>query len=297
MKPGAPVYQYGWQSVNVNGQNYLLAHINQTQTTAGYPLVFEMPVPLRLTIGGSPTTVTVLNDGNGVNENPQLDEGPEWFVVPVSGTVTALAFDPDQWILHTTTPASVAYVAGPPKIVQTVPTPGGSVLGSPSPSQLTVWFHTPVNAVDANFSLVGNVSGPQTISIVSGANVNPVVINTASQLPADTYTLTVTSGVTAANSGMALDGEIANPTSPASLPSGDGVAGGNAVIQFEVTSCNLVSDIDNDCDKDAIDIDLFVDVLLENDTDAGHMTRSDIDGSGTPDGLDIQPFIDAHLTP
>ncbi len=281
---GAPAYQYGWQSVNVNGQNYLLARIAQTQTTAGYPNVFVMPVPLRLTIGGT-QTVTVQNDAR-----------TEWFVVPVSGPVTALSFDPDQWILRTAA-TSAAYVPGPPKIVQTVPTPGGSVNGSPSPSQLTVWFHTNVNAVDANFSLVGANSGPQTISIVSGANVNPVVINTMSPLPADTYTLTVTTGVTAVNSGMTLDGEIADPMNPASLPSGDGVEGGNATIQFVVTPCNLLSDIDNDCDKDPIDVDLFVEVLIGEDTDPGHVARSDIDNSGTPDALDIQPFIDAHLTP
>ena len=240
MKPGAPTYQYGWQSASVNGQNYLLAHINQTHTTAGFPRVFEMPVPLRLTIGGSPQTVTVINDGNGVNEDPQAEEGPEWFVVPVSGIVTALTFDPDQWILRIPLPASVAYVPGPAKIVQTVPTPGELVPESANPSQLNVWFHTAVNTVDAHYSLVGDVYGPQTISIVSGANVNPVVINTFAPLPPDRYTLAVTSGVTAVNSGMPLDGEVADPTSPASLPSGDGTVGGDAQIQFDITPCNIV---------------------------------------------------------
>jgi len=282
---GAPAYQYGWQSATVNGQNYLLARIAQTHTTVGYPSVFEMPVPLRLTIGGNPQTVTVENN-----------ERTEWFVVPVSGTVTALSFDPDQWILRTAA-TSAAYVAGPPKIVQTVPTPGAVVLSSPNPSQLTVWFHTNVNAVDANFSLVGNSNGPQTFSIVSGANVNPVVINTASPLQADVYTLTVTTGVTAVNSGMALDGEVAVPTSPGSLPSGDGVAGGNAVIQFAITPCHLAADIDDDCDKDAADIDLFARVLVGLDTDYFHVLRSDVDSSGQTDALDIQPFINAHLTP
>ncbi|HKQ46983.1 MAG TPA: M1 family aminopeptidase [Phycisphaerae bacterium] len=300
MRPGAPTYQYGWQSVNVNSQNYLLAHINQTQTTTDYPKVFEMPVPLRLTIGGSPQTVTVMNDGNGVLEVPeQADEGAEWFVVPVSGNVTALAFDPDEWILRVATPSSVAYVPGPPKIVQTVPAPGAGVVQTISPSQLTVWFHTPVNTANAHYSLVGDVNGPQTVSIVSGANVNPVVINTAAPLPPDNYSLTVTSGgVTAVNSGLALDGEVADPLDPASLPSGDGTIGGNAVIRFEVTPCSVLADIDADCDKDPIDIDLFVDVLLENDTDPGHMARSDVNNSGLPpDALDIQPFIDEHLTP
>jgi hypothetical protein len=257
-----------------------------------------MPVPLSVTIGGSPQTVTVLNNGNGINENPQVDEGAEWFVVPVSGTVTALAFDPDQWILRAFSPTSVPYAPGPPKVVQTVPSPGSSVVGTPNPSQLTVWFHTPVNTVNAHYSLVGDVNGPQTVSIVSGANVNPVVISSAAPLSPDTYTLTVTSGVTAVNSGLALDGEVADPMDPASLPSGDGTVGGNAVIRFEVTPCNVLADIDADCDKDPIDIDIFVDVLLENDTDLDHMTRSDVNNSGLPpDALDIQPFVDEHMTP
>ncbi|MEK6642863.1 MAG: M1 family aminopeptidase [Planctomycetota bacterium] len=287
---GAPTYQYGWQSVNVAGQNYLLARINQTQTaTAGSPpqvqSIYEMPVDLSVTIGGLPQTLVVQNDAR-----------TEWFVVPVSGTVTALSFDPAPWILRGTA-TSVAYVAGPPKIVATSPTPGAMIPQISSPSQLTVTFHTPVNCAVANFTLVGTATGVQALTLVSGANVNPAVLNLAGPLLSDTYTLTVTTGVTAVNSGLALDGEITSSTSPTSLPSGDGLTGGNAVIQFTVEPCAVAADIDLNCVKNDLDLDLFVQVLLGIETDPGRMTRSDINSSGTPDGDDVGPFIAAYMAP
>jgi len=73
----------------VNGQDYLHVRINQVQS-ASYPDVFVMPVDLVVTIGGSPETVTAWND-----------ERSQYFAVPVSGTPTALQFDPNQWILRT----------------------------------------------------------------------------------------------------------------------------------------------------------------------------------------------------
>ncbi|MBI5762810.1 MAG: hypothetical protein HZA51_04710 [Planctomycetes bacterium] len=287
---GAPTYQYGWQSVNVAGQNYLLARIAQTQTaTAGSPPqvqnIYEMPVDLVATIGGSPQTLVVQNDAR-----------TEWFVVPVSGVVTALAFDPAPWILRGNA-TSGAYIPGPPKIVAASPTPGALIPSISSPSQLTVTFHTPVNCADANFSLVGANTGVHPLTLVSGSNVNPAVLNHAGPLPADNYTLTITTGVTAVNSGNALDGEITNPLSPSSLPSGDGVAGGNAVMQFTVQPCAVAADIDLNCAKNDLDVDLFVQVLLGLDTDPGRMTRSDINNSGTPDGDDVGPFIAAYLAP
>jgi len=278
---GAPAYQYGWQSVNVNGQDYLLARIAQTHTTSGYPSAFIAPVDLRATIGGTPTTYSAWNDAR-----------TEWFVIPVSGPVTALSFDPDQWILRTAA-SSVAYSPGPPKIVQTVPAPGQA---AQSPSQVSVWFHTNVNATAANFTLVGDVTGPQSFTLASGTNVNPIVLNLPSALPTDTYTLTVTTGVTAANSGQALDGEVSVADSPASLPSGDGVSGGNAVIRFSAVTpvIPVLGDIDQSGGVDGTDLQLLINVLLGVDTDAGHVERSDIDGNILVDGDDIQAFVNLY---
>jgi hypothetical protein len=86
---GAPIYQFGWDTVNVDGQQYLHAKIRQTQSSPA-PLVFTMPVDLRATISGLPETITVWNNAR-----------EQWFVAPVDDVPTALQFDPDQWILRT----------------------------------------------------------------------------------------------------------------------------------------------------------------------------------------------------
>jgi aminopeptidase N len=277
-QPGAPAYNFGWQSANVAGQNYLLARVAQTQG-GGYPNVFIMPVDLRVTIGGSPQTVTVWNDAR-----------EQWFVVPISATATALQFDPNQWILRTGA-STVTYVPGPPKIVQTDPAPGDEVLDESPISQITVTFHTPVNTAATDFSLVGQNTGPHTFTLAGTSGVNPVVLNLDNPLPPDVYTLSIADSLTAANSSMALDGEIADSTDPASLPSGNGVSGGQAVIQFAVVPSIGPGDIDGDGDVDEIDLQLFVAVLLGLDDNPDRVQRSDIDGNDVVNGDDIQAFV------
>lgn len=220
---GAPAYRFGWQSTNVAGQSYLLANIQQTQTQPGYPAVFEMPVDLRATISGSPQTFTVQNNARN-----------EWFVVPVSGSVTALLFDPDEWILRTSA-VSLAYVPGPPKLVAADPAPGALVETGPPVTQMTLTFHTPVNVNPAAITLTGPNWGSIPFTIPVTANVNPVILEFAEPLAQDLYTLTIdAAGVTAVNSGAMLDGELADPQSPASFPSGDGLPDGDATFTFRV---------------------------------------------------------------
>jgi hypothetical protein len=62
---------------------------------------------------------------------------------------------------------------------------------------------------------------------------------------------------------------------------------------------NLVAiragDIDGDGDVDAVDIGLFVGVLIGTEVNADYQWRSDLDHNGQADGRDIQPFVDALL--
>lgn len=60
--------------------------------------------------------------------------------------------------------------------------------------------------------------------------------------------------------------------------------------------CPLSGDIDCDDDVDAVDQALFIQILLGIDTgDPQHILRSDLDGSGTADGIDIRFFVSAVL--
>lgn len=87
---GAPAYRFGWDSINVDGLEYLHLKIEQTQSSP-YPNVFTMPADVVATIGGSPQTLTVWNDARS-----------QRFVLPVSAVPSSVQFDPRQWILRTT---------------------------------------------------------------------------------------------------------------------------------------------------------------------------------------------------
>ncbi|MBN2563821.1 MAG: hypothetical protein JXQ75_23145 [Phycisphaerae bacterium] len=56
-----------------------------------------------------------------------------------------------------------------------------------------------------------------------------------------------------------------------------------------------LGDMNDDGKVGLEDIELFIVVLLGLDTDPYHVTAADMDGSGTPDGNDIQPFVNAML--
>lgn len=216
---GSPQYQWGWQTTSVNGKNYLMLHIKQVQS-ASYP-IFTFPVDIRPTVGGIKQPLSVWDNA-----------GTQNFVLPLTGPATAATFDEDGWILNSGV-ASVTYVPGPPKIVQTSPLPGSLAI---KPTQVKITFHTPVTASAANFSVVGSRVGNQPFAYSYDAPNNTAILTFSSYLPSDRYTVTVSDSLTAVNSAQRLDGEMANPASPASLPSGDGVAQGNAVFVFQAKS-------------------------------------------------------------
>lgn len=59
----------------------------------------------------------------------------------------------------------------------------------------------------------------------------------------------------------------------------------------------LVGDIDGDGDRDAMDMQLFVNVLLGMEVSEPYVTNSDINDSGLPaNGEDVQPFVTALLS-
>lgn len=224
----APAYAYGWASTQVNGQDYLLLSVDQTQSAAYQ----RFTMPIDVLVDG--TTYVVFNDHD-----------PEHFVIPLPAAAGSVQLDPDAWILWSGL-TTTSYVPGPPTVVATSPSPGQVVTLAAAVDQVDVTFHTDVTTSAGDYSLIGASGGPQGVAFAYNGTNNTVTLSAGGPLAADTYTLTVATGVTAVDSGQALDGEVADPFDPASLPSGDGVTGGAAVITFDVV-CDFG---DGDCDTD-----------------------------------------------
>lgn len=89
MNGGSPAYNYAWRARNVGGVDYVYLEVDQTQTSRP---VFVMPVPMRVTTASGATTQSVQND----ERNDQM------VIRLTSGPATAVALDPDQWILRGT---------------------------------------------------------------------------------------------------------------------------------------------------------------------------------------------------
>ncbi len=228
--------------MEVNGKHYLLVAVDQTQF-ASYQ---RFAMPIDIVVDGK--THVVFNDAD-----------PEHFVIPLPSAPTLVQFDPNEWVLRSSV-TEVAYAPGPPTIVETDPAPGEAAAYSDAITNITITFHTDVNVAPNDISLVGSDTGswPLTLADGSGGSMNPVTLNLPFPLLPDAYTLVVTSGIKALGSGLPLDGEMADPNDPDSLPSGDGVAGGHAVIAFTVVSRLIPGDFDGDTDRDVYDVDEFV---------------------------------------
>ncbi len=229
-----PYYTWGWDTVHVGGQDYVLVYIDQTQSTS----IQRFTMPIDIVIDG--VTYVVFNDHD-----------PEHFVIPVFTAPSSVQLDPDEWIL-TSGRTVAAFVPGPPTIVATEPAPGEVVEGAASPTQVTITFHTDVSTSSGDYTLVGDAGGVQAVSFSYDSPTNTATLTAASPLPADRYTLSVSDALTAANSGAALDGEVGDALDAGSLPSGEGVAGGAAFVVFDVLCGNLG---DGDCDGDVDVID------------------------------------------
>ena len=216
---GAPAYRWSTRTVSANGSPYLELSVEQVQSSGAS--VFAMPIDIAVTSAGTRTTHVVWNDAR-----------IEYFLLPLAGAVEDVAFDPDLWILRTAA-TPVGFVPGPPKVVATDPAPGTTVAPS-STDALEIVFQEAVTAPVDQFHLSGaHVGGiAVTASLSDGGQV--VTLTPAHLLAPDEYTLTVAEGVVGAANGLALDGEVGDAASALSLPSGDGVSGGAAVIRFTV---------------------------------------------------------------
>ncbi|MCA9310273.1 MAG: Ig-like domain-containing protein [Phycisphaerales bacterium] len=268
---GAAAYQYARRGITVNGQRYEEVFIRQAQSVS-YPR-FTMPIDLRFNSLQGTLNTSVWNDENA-----------EHFLIPVATTPTSMDLDPDDWIL-TTSKTLTSFVEGPPKVIGTFPEPG-AVVTSDSVPALTATFHKTVDINAADVELVGAGVGSVPFALSWDAPTQTATITPTSSLIADTYTLRIRDGVTDLAAGLALDGEMTDPADPGAFPSGEGLPGGDALVQFEVVPV-CPGDANGDTVVDFDDLNL---VLLNWNTSG---PDGDLDGSGTVDFDDLNAVLGA----
>ena len=177
------------------------------------------------------------------------------------------------------------YLVGPPRLVEAAPAPGQDYAPLTGPASATVIFSDNVSASSSAF-VVNGPAGAVTFGYAYSPGTFTATLDFGAALPPGDYTIIVGPGVTAG--GLALDGEIADPESPASLPSGDGLAGGNAAFAFHVQRCP--GDFDGDGFITGDDMTAFVIAFETGDP------RADFDGDGFITGDDYTFFTIAFET-
>ena len=270
MNGGNPTYQYAHQNVTINGQPYLRFYLKQTQT----PL-FKMPVKARVNYTGGNQTVTFNNEALAT----------QWFVVPITAPATSIVFDENDWILDSSS-AAVAYVAGPPKVVQATPALGAQIAPLSAPSTITVTFSDNVTTSASDYIVTQN-GVPQAFTFSYNSGNFTATLDNGVPFGPGAYAVTVKDTVKSAVGAIALDGEIANAASPASLPSGNGVASGQAVYTFDIDYCPSDFDLNGFVNGD--DFDGFMLAFFFGDIAA------DFDGNTFVNGDDFDFFMEAFF--
>lgn len=275
---GAPEYTYGWETTMVGGQRYLHLKICQVQTQ--YPL-FRMPIDVTVTTPSGSTTHVVW----------QVFEC-NWYEIPVDGEVSAVTLDKDSWILRPEI-GTEEYSPMPEFRLQiTSPLPGTVATPVWNVNEIQLQFTLPPEFENSDFTVSGSVHGPQTFTAVRDPE-DPCRVRLA--FPGNlqgqqTWTVNISDTITAQQTGMPLDGEIAYPTHPAGLPSGDGVPGGSGVFSFFV---GVRGDFDLDCDVDVEDFGLLQRCLTEHGTPPiiPACFAADLDSDGDVDQSDAAQFL------
>lgn len=277
---GSPSYRWTMQNVKANGQWFLELTIEQLQSN-DYP-AFKMPIDIVATIDGVKQTYIAWN---AVREK-------QYYLFPTPNSATIVAFDPNEWILRSSTKGS--YVSGPPRLISASPTLG-SANSRDNLKTISVGFHRDVVTTAADYT-VTDATGA-FIPFTFGYDVTKFVSTlTLTATPAfGPLTVTVADTIKDKSRKIPLDGEIADPEKPGSLPSGDGFTGGSATLRYRVIP--VPGDLDCDGDVNFNDIDPFVIALIDNgdyERDYPNCWRAaaDLDGNGAVNFNDIDPFVE-----
>jgi len=179
---------------------------------------------LLFTPGGLPSGMSLSGDGTLSG-------------IPVQGGLFSLRIEAEDSIGQTIEKTFSLFIddpnTQPPRILSASPRPGGQVITvdtkQPSFTEVQVVFNEDINIDVSDANVVNSSSDPQPFTVNYIPSSLTAMINFDPPLPIDTYTFTISDSVTDSDV-MALDGEIVDDQ----LPSGDLVAGGDAVWTLEV---------------------------------------------------------------
>jgi hypothetical protein len=129
-----------------------------------------------------------------------------------------------------TAPAGATTPTGQaPRLVATMPAPGAAARGVTS---LVLTFDSTVTVGAGAVEVYGAATGDHSdCAAAYDPATRTLTLTWAAPLPADAYTVRVVSDFVVGGGGT-LDGEVSDPADAAALPSGDGAAGGDAVLEF-----------------------------------------------------------------
>ncbi len=183
-----------------------------------------------------------------------------------------------------TTEATNGPVEIPPRLIGLSPDLSGWVTGPDGIESLLLEFDRPIvlpgDAVRVFDSLGVEINAFSRFVSAQGDELTltflPAITNRRIRLVVD---YNVTSG------GVAIDGEIAAPAMP-NLPSGDGLPGGQAVLEYSV----LAGDANHDGIVDGKDAGQILAALGLIEGDPGYDPAADFNGDGVINVLDVATF-------
>jgi len=272
---GAPTYRYAWRNVNAGGRAWVEVYVNQNQSASW--ATFSMPIDVTTRVGGVDVPHTVFNTARA-----------QHFLLPVNASATTFAFNINSRVLATSQ-TTTTFVESPPKIIGVSPEPGAA-LDEP-PTEVRVTFHKNVNLPAGSVFLAADGSGPVAATLSYNAATFTAILTPLAPLESGAYTITVQPSITGVAGGQSLDGEVAGVADPASLPTGDGLPGGQAVFVFtagEIEPFICAGDANGDKVVNGADLS----VLLSNfGTTTQPGDAADFNSDGVMDGADLSVLL------
>jgi hypothetical protein len=275
-KPGTLKLRTGSKEVIANGRGFLKVSHRQIQGED----IGTIAMPIDVTYSNtSPSSISEVIQLTGARVQHHVAAAP-----PGDRLLFAVA-DNKDWVLGEQ--FSEDYIQGPPVVLTTsLDEPGTTSLPAVPPilSALNVWFSDAVD-VDYRKAFVFDAAGKRVKSDPEPDDNGMFMrLNFGRPLPAGTYTLKIPSSAVTLRStadapnGRTLDGETAGD----SLPSGNGIAGGDLALTFIIEN---PADFNRDGFNTFEDIDAFIVAFETGDA------RADVNADNITTFEDLDLFV------